>query len=168
METIEIYGDGGCNNLNGVGGFGTVILYEGEEYQISKGYTKTTSNRMELMAIIEGLKTIGEGNDVVVYSDSRYVTNQYNRNWVDKWVRNNFAGKANQDLVKELYELVKLQNNVEFIWVKGHSGVEFNEICDELATAASKSPNKEVDTVNYMLKQQEKEFLQKYANNESK
>ena len=136
-----IYTDGACSGNPGMGGYGGVYLPKGggkiEEF--SGGEDSTTNNRMELTAVIKGLKLTGEGERVKIYSDSAYVINAFNQNWLTNWKRNDWktAGGSevlNQDLWKELSSLVE-KRKVEFVKVKGHSDNVLNNRCDELATS---------------------------------
>ncbi len=101
---------------------------------------------MELMAVIEGLKTIKNNNiPVVVYSDSKYVVRAVEEGWLNNWMRTNFkGGKKNSDLWKEYFELSK-QFKIKLIWVKGHADNPYNNRCDELATTAADGRNLLVD-----------------------
>ena len=111
------------------------------ERELSKGYPKTTNNRMELMAAIAGLEALNRPCDVELYSDSKYLTDTFNKGWIDSWIKRGWkkADKSkvlNRDLWERLLE-AKEPHNVEFIWVKGHDGNPLNERCDELATSAA-------------------------------
>ena len=137
MKKIEIYTDGACTGNPGKGGFGAVLIYNGHERQISKGYRKTTNNRMELLAAIESLRLLKENCEVDLYSDSKYLTDAINQKWLDSWIKNGWRKSdkkpvLNRDLWEELSELVN-KHSVKFIWVKGHAGNKYNEICDRLA-----------------------------------
>ncbi len=144
---VEIYTDGAARgNPEGPGGYGTVLHYvdaAGQvfEKELSQGYRKTTNNRMELMAAIAGIEALKKPCDIVLYSDSKYLVDAFNQNWVDTWQRENWRrGKKNevknQDLWKRLLAAIGT-HNVEFVWVKGHNGHAFNERCDKLATTAA-------------------------------
>ncbi len=134
---IELYTDGASSGNPGPGGYG-VILRSGPHYkEISEGFRKTTNNRMELLAVITGLEALRKpGQDVVVYSDSKYVIDAVEKGWVHGWVRKGFAGKKNKDLWLRFLQVYKL-HKVRFIWVKGHAGHPENERCDQLAVQAS-------------------------------
>ncbi|MDF3076299.1 MAG: ribonuclease [Sphingobacteriaceae bacterium] len=134
---IEIFTDGASSGNPGPGGFG-VILKSGNHYkEISAGYRKTTNNRMELMAVIVGLESIKKpGQEVIIYSDSKYVIDAVEKRWLNGWVSKGFAGKKNKDLWLRFLDVYKL-HKVKFKWVKGHAGHPENERCDELAVAAS-------------------------------
>ncbi len=134
---IELYTDGASSGNPGPGGYG-VILRSGPHYkEISQGFRKTTNNRMELLAVITGLEALKKpGQDVVVYSDSKYVIDAVEKGWVHGWVRKGFAGKKNKDLWMRFLQVHKL-HRVRFVWVKGHAGHPENERCDQLAVQAS-------------------------------
>lgn len=144
---INIYTDGACSGNPGPGGYGTVLVYIDEagikhEKELSDGYEQVTNNQMELMAVITGLEALKKPCDVTVYSDSKYVVDAFNNNWIDGWIKKGWktASKSpvkNVELWKRLLE-AKKNHDVEFIWVKGHAGHEYNERCDTLAVAASK------------------------------
>ena len=152
---IELYTDGASSGNPGPGGFG-VILKSGQYYkEISAGFRKTTNNRMELLAVITGLEAIKKpGQDVVIYSDSKYIIDAVEKKWVFGWVKKGFAGKKNKDLWLRFLQVYKL-HNVRFIWVKGHAGHLENERCDELAVGACKS--KELLTDSYFEAESQKE-----------
>jgi ribonuclease HI len=143
---INIYTDGASSGNPGPGGFG-VILQSGKHYkEISEGYRKTTNNRMELLAVITGLESIKKsGQDIMVYSDSKYIIDSVDKKWVFNWVRTNFKGKKNKDLWLRFLEVYK-KHQIRFTWVKGHNGHLENERCDELAVEASKQNNLLIDT----------------------
>jgi len=143
---VSIYTDGAARgNPNGPGGYGTILVYidsKGNTHtkELSCGYKKTTNNRMELMAAIAGLEALNKPCKVNLYSDSQYLCNAFNQNWIDGWITKNWKrGKEpvkNIDLWKRLLE-AKKNHDVTFIWVKGHNGHEQNERCDKLATTAA-------------------------------
>ncbi|MDP2415403.1 ribonuclease HI [Daejeonella sp.] len=142
---INIYTDGASSGNPGPGGFG-VILHSGKHYkEISEGYRKTTNNRMELLAVITGLESIkNPGQEIMIYSDSKYIIDSVEKKWVFNWVRTNFKGKKNKDLWLRFLEVYK-QHHIRFTWVKGHNGHPENERCDELAVQASKQKNLLID-----------------------
>jgi len=124
-----------------------VILHSGKHYkEISEGYRKTTNNRMELLAVITGLESIKKpGQEIMIYSDSKYIIDSVEKKWVFNWVRTNFKDKKNKDLWLRFLEVYK-QHQIRFTWVKGHNGHPENERCDELAVEASKQKNLLIDT----------------------
>ena len=144
---VEIFTDGAARgNPDGPGGYGTVLRYvDGKgtvhEREFSQGYVRTTNNRMELMAAIVGLEALIRPCRVRLYSDSKYLTAAFNRNWIDSWIKKGWKrGKnepvKNPELWKRLLKAME-PHEVEFIWVKGHDGHEMNERCDRLATSAA-------------------------------
>lgn len=143
MKKITIYTDGACRGNgkeNTIGGFGIVLMYNDIKKEIKKGYRNTTNNIMELSAVIEALSMLKEPCEVKLYSDSAYVINAINQNWIKNWQKNGWK-TASKEPVKnrELWEkLIDLTNThkVEFIKVKGHSDNEFNNRCDKLANEA--------------------------------
>ena len=147
---VKIYTDGAARgNPDGPGGYGTVLEYVDTKGQLhkkelSKGYEKTTNNRMELMAVIAGLEALNRSCEVEVYSDSQYVVNAFNQHWVDGWIKKGWKRGKNVDLWKRLLE-AKQKHSVTFHWVKGHDGHPQNERCDELATTAADGTNLIVD-----------------------
>lgn len=148
---VTIYTDGSARgNPDGPGGYGCVLQYidsKGKlhEREYSAGYKRTTNNRMELMAAIAGLEALTKPCDVKLVSDSKYLTDAFNQNWIDTWLRKNWktAGNSpvkNVDLWQRLLK-AKEMHNVTFIWVKGHDGHPENERCDKLATVAADGDN---------------------------
>ena len=139
INEVTIYTDGACSGNPGPGGWASILMAGGAKKELSGGEANTTNNRMELMAVIEGLRALKRPCKVDVYSDSAYVVNAFSQNWIDKWVRNGWknsakAEVANSDLWKELISLTTM-HNVTFHKVKGHADNEFNNRCDELAVA---------------------------------
>lgn len=137
MEKVTIYTDGACSGNPGPGGWGAILMYQGNKKEISGGKSDTTNNVMELTAVIEALKMLKYPCEVELYSDSAYVVNAFIQKWIDNWMKNDWKTSnkepvKNQELWKELYNLTKV-HKVKFIKVKGHSDNEFNNRCDELA-----------------------------------
>ena len=140
MEKVTIYTDGACSGNPGPGGWGAILMYQGNKKEISGGKKNTTNNEMELTAVIEALKMLKFPCQVDLHSDSAYVVNAFLQNWIGNWIKNNWKTSSkepvkNQELWKELYKLTKI-HQVKFIKVKGHSDNEFNNRCDELARNA--------------------------------
>ena len=139
-NTLTIYTDGGCSGNPGPGGWGCVIIDGGNLTKISGGEERSTNNRMELTAAIAALDAAYKNSEwrerkIEVYSDSQYVKNGIT-SWIKKWKSNGWRTAAkkpvlNQDLWRELDELYG-RLNIDWKWVKGHAGVEYNEICDQL------------------------------------
>ena len=139
MKNVEIYTDGACSGNPGPGGWGAVLIYNGVEKQLSGSEIETTNNRMELSAVITALKVLKEPCNVTLTTDSKYVCDAINKGWLNSWQKNSWkkADKKpvlNIDLWQELLPLLD-KHRVEFIWVKGHNGHKYNEICDKLAVA---------------------------------
>lgn len=134
--SIEIFTDGACSGNPGPGGWGSVIKSNDSVKELSGGEADTTNNRMELIAVIEALKTTEPGDAITVTTDSNYVKNGIT-SWIHNWLKNNWhtASKKpvkNKDLWVELHDLTKARS-IEWHWVKGHSGHPENERCDYLA-----------------------------------
>ena len=144
---IELYTDGASSGNPGPGGYG-VILRSGNHYkELSEGFRKTTNNRMELLAVIKGLEALKNLNqDVMIYSDSKYVIDAIEKRWVYGWLQKGFAGKKNKDLWLRYLDISK-RHNIKFTWVRGHNGHPENERCDQLAVASSKSKTLLIDSV---------------------
>ncbi len=133
---VYLYTDGACSGNPGPGGYAALIINGNKEYEIMGYDPKTTNNRMEMMAVIEGLKQIKKGTAVKLVSDSNYVLKGL-KEWVDGWKKRNWktsSNKAvkNQDLWTEL-DNMRNKYKLEYVKVKGHSGHEFNERVDTLA-----------------------------------
>ena len=147
---IKIYTDGACSGNPGKGGYGTILTAvddTGKEHtkELCAGYKNTTNNRMELLAVIVGLEALKKPCDVEITSDSKYVVDAFNQNWIDGWIKNGWKSSnkqpvKNQDLWKRLLK-AKEPHNVKFIWIKGHAGHEFNERCDRMAVACANGEN---------------------------
>tara|TARA_B100000902_G_scaffold13714_1_gene16675 strand:- start:1451 stop:1882 length:432 start_codon:yes stop_codon:yes gene_type:complete len=136
MKTVKIYTDGACRGNPGLGGWGVLMVFEGNEKELFGGQKDTTNNQMELKAAIEGLKALTEPCIVDLTTDSKYVM-QGITGWIDNWQKNNWktANKKdvkNKSLWIELYN-EKSKHQINWHWVKGHSGHRENEIADELA-----------------------------------
>ena len=142
---VSIYSDGSArSNPEGPGGYGTVIHYVDTKGQLhvrefSAGYKKTTNNRMELMGVITGLEALTKPCEVEVISDSKYVTDAFNKGWVDNWIFNNWRTSQKKTVLnRDLWlRLLKAMDPHKVTWVKGHAGHPENERCDQLATEAA-------------------------------
>ena len=136
---IQIFTDGACKGNPGIGGWGVLIKYPKISDELKGFQRQTTNNRMELIAVIEGLKSIKEGKRIEIITDSKYVKNGINE-WIFNWKNNGWrtaAKKAvkNKDLWQTLDDLVQ-QFSIDWKWVKGHSGNPGNERADQLANEA--------------------------------
>lgn len=150
MDKIIIYTDGACagnQNDKNKGGYGAVLKYKGNTKEIFGGEYNTTNNRMELRGCIEALKTLKRLDiPVEIYTDSAYIVNCINQKWYVKWQSNGWKNSKknpveNKDLWVELLGLIDSLKDINFFKVKGHSGVELNELADKLA-------NKGIDSLN--------------------
>lgn len=141
MKEITIFTDGACSGNPGPGGWGTILDYNGRRKELSGGEKQTTNNRMELTAVIEGLKALKEKCKVTVITDSKYVSDGINLGWARGWKANNWRKKdkkpaLNPELWDELLTLID-SHVVTIKWIKGHAGHPENERCDRLAVAQS-------------------------------
>jgi ribonuclease HI len=140
-----MFTDGASRGNPGPGGYGTILIYNQHRKELSQGFRKTTNNRMELMAVIAGLEALkGEGHDVLVYSDSKYVVDAVEKGWIWGWEKKNYKDRKNEDLWKR-FILIYKKHNVKFKWVKGHAGNIENEKCDVLAVTSAEGPNLLID-----------------------
>jgi ribonuclease HI len=142
---VLIHTDGSAIGNPGPGGFGVVLRYDGHRKELSGGYRLTTNNRMELMACIKALGALKFDCSVVLYSDSRYVVDGITKGWAERWRANGWRRSdrdraENVDLWARLLELCE-RHEVEFRWVRGHTGNPDNERCDQLATQAAGRTN---------------------------
>ncbi len=142
LKRVQIYTDGACSGNPGPGGYGVILRYGGYEKKLSGGEAETTNNRMELTAVIEGLRALNQKCRVDIYSDSKYFIDAVDKGWAESWRRNgwmrNKKEKAlNPDLWETVLDLLK-KHEVTLHWVKGHSGNPENEECDRMAVEQSK------------------------------
>ena len=148
-KRVTIYTDGACLGNPGPGGYGVVLLYAGHRKELSGGFRLTTNNRMELLAVIVGLRSLKERCVATVYSDSQYVVNAIEKGWAARWrangwKRNKKEKAINADLWQQLLELCE-KHEVKVVWVRGHSGVKENERCDRLSVTAANEANLPID-----------------------
>ncbi len=139
MKKVDIYTDGACKGNPGPGGWGSVLVYNGIEKELSGGDAETTNNRMELTAVIEALSALKEPCIVTLTSDSKYVIDGLSKGWAESWKKKGWkkADKSpalNPDLWDKLLSLTKL-HDISYVWVKGHQGHPYNERCDALAVS---------------------------------
>jgi ribonuclease HI len=149
QDKIQIYTDGACKGNPGPGGYGVVLVSADHKKELSGGFRKTTNNRMELSACIEGLRSLKQPRSVVLTSDSKYVVNAMVKGWAKKWRSRSWMlspskPAKNPDLWAQMLDLCD-EHSVEFKWVKGHNGHPENERCDELAVAASEEKDLPMD-----------------------
>ena len=143
MKQVIIYTDGACRGNPGPGGWGALIRIDAIEKEIFGGQVDTTNNQMELTAAIEGLAALKERCSVELYTDSKYVMDGITQ-WIQNWKKNNWRTAAkkdvkNKELWQKLDQLIS-QHQVQWHWVKGHSGDAGNETADLLA-------NKGIDSI---------------------
>ena len=143
---ITIYTDGASSGNPGPGGYGVVLISGKHRLEKSEGFSLTTNNRMELMAVISGLEALKiGGSKVVIYTDSKYVADSVEKGWVFQWESKEFKKKKNPDLWIRFLKIYR-KHNVRFIWIKGHANNPENERCDRLAVEAYKRGNLIKDT----------------------
>jgi ribonuclease HI len=142
MKEVILYTDGACSGNPGPGGWGALLIWNGTEKELSGGEPDTTNNRMEMKAIIEGLRALKEKCHVKIHSDSALIINAFNQNWIQNWQKrgwrkSNKKPVENQDLWKEMLKVMS-PHKVDWIKVKGHSTNELNNRVDGIAVSASK------------------------------
>jgi len=135
-----MYTDGACSGNPGPGGWGVILIEDGRETELSGGENPTTNQRMEMTAPLEGLRALGAGRDVAIYSDSAYVINCFRDRWYERWRRNGWLNAQkkpveNRALWEALLEAVE-RHRVTWHKVAGHSGHPLNDRADALARAA--------------------------------
>jgi ribonuclease HI len=143
MKQVIMYTDGACRGNPGPGGWGALITFEGSSKEMFGGKLDSTNNQMELSAAIEGLAALKEPCDVDLFTDSKYVMDGITQ-WIHNWKKNSWRTAAkkdvkNKELWQKLDELINF-HQVQWHWVKGHSGDVGNEIADQLA-------NKGIDSI---------------------
>ena len=136
MKKIEIYTDGACRGNPGPGGWGVLLIYQGTKKTLYGGASNTTNNRMEMQAVIEALKVLKSKCEIKLYTDSKYVMDGINK-WLSGWKKRDWK-TANKKAVKnqDLWEVLDLaikKHEIEWHWVKGHTGNLGNEEADSLA-----------------------------------
>lgn len=136
MKDVQLFTDGACSGNPGPGGWAALLRYQTIERELSGGLPQTTNNRMELTAVIEGLKCLKEKCHITLYTDSKYVLDgvtNYLPLWQENgWKKSNKKPVLNMDLWQELSELLP-RHQIDWVWVKGHAGHAENERVDTLA-----------------------------------
>ena len=150
-RSIIIYTDGACHGNPGPGGYAAILIYGDNRKELSGGFSKTTNNRMELMAAIKGLDALKKPSPVTLYSDSQYLVQSMTQGWVQKWQSNGWKRNKkdpalNVDLWKQVLDLCN-KHEVKFEWTKGHAGTPENERCDFLANEAAERPDLPEDKI---------------------
>lgn len=142
---ITIYTDGSSRGNPGPGGYGAILIYKGVSKSLSEGFRRTTNNRMELLGVIKALEAIKIlQSNVTIFTDSKYVADAINQNWLQKWINKGFKKVKNPDLWIRFIKIYN-QHNVRFVWVKGHADNFYNNQCDQMAVAAATSENLHID-----------------------
>ncbi len=140
MKEVVIYTDGACSGNPGPGGWGAVLMSGERRKELCGGEAQTTNNRMELTAAVEALAALRIPCAVTLYSDSAYLINAFQQNWMARWEQNGWLTSKklpvdNEDLWRQLIALNR-KHRVTWVKVKGHAGNKENERCDALARAA--------------------------------
>lgn len=146
MTEVELFTDGACSGNPGPGGWGAILRCRGKEKELSGGDGNTTNNKMELTAVIEGLKALKYPCKVTLYTDSKYVADSLSLGWAESWKARGWKKKdgkpaLNPELWSELLDLYNI-HEVRIVWLKGHAGHPENERCDALAVAQAKKYTK--------------------------
>ncbi len=139
-KRVEIYTDGGCQPNPGPGGWGAVLIFNGREKELYGYEAATTNNRMEMLAAIRALEALKFPCQVKLHSDSALLINAFTKNWIPGWQRKGWVNASkepvkNRDLWERLVELSR-DHQVEWVKVKGHAGIHYNERCDQLCHQA--------------------------------
>ena len=143
---IYLFTDGASRGNPGPGGYGVVLRCGAHYKELSAGYSCTSNNTMEQLAVIVGLEAIKRKNAIVhIYSDSSYVVKAVNEGWLKKWLSKGLEKQKNPDLWERFLKVYQ-RHRVSFFWIKGHAGHPENERCDKLAVEAALSPQLSEDT----------------------
>ena len=146
MKKVDIYTDGACSGNPGKGGWGAILIYNGIEKEISGNAPETTNNRMELLAIINALRSLKENCEVTLYSDSAYSLDPFNKGWIYDWQKNNWKNSSKHEVKNtDLWLALLLEtkkHKITWIKVKGHADNEYNNRCDAIARKAIKELDK--------------------------
>lgn len=147
LKQVSLYTDGACSGNPGAGGWGCVLVYGDFKKEMSGFESDTTNNRMEISAVIYGLRALKERCDVTVYSDSQYVVDAFQKGWIQTWQKNGWKNASKQPVKNtDLWEILLKEisgHNVRWIKVKGHSDNALNNRCDALATGEIKEHNRD-------------------------
>jgi ribonuclease HI len=141
LPEVILYTDGACSGNPGPGGWGALLIWNGKEKELSGGEPDTTNNRMEMRAIIEGLKALNRPCHVKVHSDSALIINAFTKGWIDNWQKRGWKKSdkkpvENRDLWEEMLQAAA-PHTMSWIKVKGHSGNRLNDRVDALAVMES-------------------------------
>ena len=143
MKTVTLYTDGACSGNPGVGGWASILIYNGKEKILSGAEEETTNNKMEILSVIKGLEALKEPCEVTVYSDSQYTVSPFIDGYINSWILSGWrlADKKPVKNVEYWKRLIELTNvhKVNFIKVKGHADNENNNRCDKIARGEIKN-----------------------------
>lgn len=156
-KRVNLYTDGAASGNPGPGGYGLILEWEGTPYKktFAQGFIHTTNNRMELRAVIKGLQMLKEAPlDVVVFTDSKYISEAVEKKWVFGWEKKGFKDKKNVDLWIAFLKVYR-KHKVRMQWIKGHNQHPENEWCDKMAVKASKNKESHIEDVGYKHKLKE-------------
>lgn len=142
LPEVILYTDGACSGNPGPGGWGALLLWKGKEREMIGGAPDTTNNRMEMMAVIEGLKALKKPCYVKIHSDSALIVNTFKKGWIESWQqrgwrKSNKKPVENRDLWEKMLKAME-PHTIEWIKVKGHADNQLNNRVDRLAVSASK------------------------------
>jgi len=142
LPKVILYTDGACSGNPGPGGWGAILIWHKKEKVLSGGSANTTNNRMEMQAVIEGLKALNRPCHVKIHSDSALIINAFTKGWIENWLKKGWKKSdkkpvENRDLWEQMLDAAK-QHNIDWIKVKGHSDNELNNRVDKIAVEASK------------------------------
>lgn len=149
MKDVVIYTDGSCHGNPGPGGYAAIVLQNGMTKEVRGSDWYTTNNRMELMAVIEGLKLIGEPSHITIITDSKYVANQINRGNLRAFIRQ--PDRKNVDLWQIILRISELHHSLKAKWVKGHAGDKLNQRCDSLANMEARRVKEETEVRTFVF-----------------
>lgn len=138
MKNIILYTDGACSGNPGPGGWAVILRYGTSTRELSGGEALTTNNRMELTAVLEGLRALKEPCAVALYTDSQYIANALNNGWLRDWKKRDWKRRDGELKNAELWQALDAllqKNRVTAFWVKGHADDKYNNRCDALAVA---------------------------------
>ena len=143
LKKVELYTDGACSGNPGVGGWASILIYNGKEKILSGAEEETTNNKMEILSVIKGLEALKEPCEVTVYSDSQYTVSPFIDGYINSWILSGWrlADKKPVKNVEYWKRLIELTNvhKVNFIKVKGHADNENNNRCDKIARGEIKN-----------------------------
>jgi ribonuclease HI len=156
---ISIYTDGSARGNPGPGGYGIIFIAGSHYKEVAAGFRLTTNNRMELWSVCVALEMLKfPGSEVTIFSDSQYVVNSVEKNWLGGWVKRGWKNVKNPDLWKR-YLVASQNHKVRFVWIRGHNGHTHNERCDQLAVEAATGKDLKADSWYESHKEETQGFL---------